>query len=130
MGPGQQDPRGRRLGKNPVHSMVSAVSPRGELHFRVYETGIRKDETGIRKEKFLDFCKALVADAGRPVFLIMDNSQVHRATILKEHAEQSNGMLTLFFLPPYSPELNPDELVWKNVKHDHLGEPRLRTRDS
>ena len=30
-------------------------------------------------------------------------------------------MLTLFFLPPYSPDLNPDEWVWKNVKHDNLG---------
>ena len=95
-------------------SMVSAVSPRGELHFRVYETGIRQEE-------FLEFCKLLVADAGCPVFLVMDNSQVHRAIILKEHAAKSNGMLTLFFLPPYSPQLNPDEWVWKNVKHDYLG---------
>lgn len=95
-------------------SMVSAVSPRGELHFQVYENGIRQEE-------FLDFCMMLVADAGRPVFLIVDNSQVHRAKILKAHAAQSNGMLTLFFLPPYSPDLNPDEWVWKNVKNDNLG---------
>jgi transposase len=95
-------------------SMVSAISPRGELHFQVHETGIRQEE-------FLEFCKALIADAGRPVFLIMDNSQVHRAKILKAYAAESNGALTLFFLPPYSPELNPDEWVWKNVKHDNLG---------
>src|SRR5215469_13764288 len=95
-------------------SMVSAVSPRGELHFQVHESGIRQEE-------FLEFCKMLIADAGRPVFLIIDNSQVHRAKILKAYAEQSNGMLTLFFLPPYSPDLNPDEWVWKNVKHDNLG---------
>jgi len=84
-------------------SMVSAISPRGELHFQVHETGIRQEE-------FLEFCKALIADAGRPVFLIMDNSQVHRAKILKAYAAESNGALTLFFLPPYSPELNPDEM--------------------
>jgi transposase len=95
-------------------SMVSAISPRGELHFQVHETGIRQEE-------FLGFCKALIADAGRPVFLIMDNSQVHRAKILTAYAAESNGALTLFFLPPYSPELNPDEWVWKNVKHDNLG---------
>jgi len=95
-------------------SMVSAVSPRGELHFQVYESGIRQEE-------FIEFCKMLIADVGRPVFLIVDNSQVHRAKILKAYAEESNGMLTLFFLPPYSPDLNPDEWVWKNVKHDKLG---------
>jgi transposase len=117
------------VGKTPVVSgsgrtrsisMVSAISPRGELHFQVYETGIRQEE-------FLDFCKMLVADAGRPVFLIVDNSQVHRARILKAHAEQSKGMLTLFFLPPYSPDLNPDEWVWKNVKHDNLGRASVKS---
>ena len=59
-------------------SMVSAVSPRGELHFQVYEEGIRKEE-------FLEFCKMLIEDMNRPVFLIMDNSQVHRSKILKEY---------------------------------------------
>jgi len=117
------------VGKTPVVSgsgrtrsisMVSAISPRGELHFQVYEAGIRQEE-------FLDFCKMLVADAGRPVFLIVDNSQVHRAKILKAYAEQSNGALTLFFLPPYSPDLNPDEWVWKNVKHDNLGRASVKS---
>lgn len=95
-------------------SMVSAVSPRGELHFQVHQAGIKKEE-------FLEFCKTLIAEAGRPVYLIVDNSQVHRSKLLKEFVQQSKGMLTVFFLPPYSPDLNPDEWVWKNVKHDNLG---------
>lgn len=107
-------------GKTRSISMVSAVSPRGELHFRVHEAGIRQEE-------FLEFCKMLVADAGRPVFLIMDNSQVHRARTLREYSDQSAGMLTLFFLPPYSPDLNPDEWVWKNVKHDNLGRASVKS---
>jgi transposase len=101
-------------------SMVSAVSPRGELHFQVYEEGIRKEE-------FLEFCKMLIKDMNRPVFLIMDNSQVHRSKILKEYVEQSRGMLSIFFLPPYSPDLNPDEWVWKNVKHDNLGRASVKS---
>jgi transposase len=109
-------------GKTRSISMVSAVSPRGELHFEI------QDE-GIKAEHFLAFCKKLIADAARPVFLIMDNSQVHHAKILKEYAAQSNGMLTLFFLPPYSPELNPDEWVWKNVKHDNLGRASAKSSD-
>ena len=36
-------------------------------------------------------------------------------------------MLTLFFLPPYSPDLNPDEWVWKNVKHDNLGRASVKS---
>jgi transposase len=71
----------------------------------------------------------LIADVGRPVFLILDNSQVHRAVVLKEYAQQSNGMLTLFFLPPYSPDLNAVEWVWKNVKHDNLGRAAAKSTD-
>jgi transposase len=109
-------------GKRRSISMVSAVSPRGELHFDIQEKGVTADD-------FLAFCKTLIADAGRPVFLILDNSQVHRALILKEYAAQSSGMLTLFFLPPYSPDLNPDEWVWKNVKHDNLGRAAAKSAD-
>lgn len=101
-------------GKYDSISMISAVSPRGELHFQI-------NEDGTRKEEFLEFCKKLVADVGRPVFLILDNGPIHHSTILKEYVEKSEGMLTIFFLPPYSPDLNPDEWVWKNVKRDNLG---------
>lgn len=109
-------------GKTRSISMISAVSPRGELHFQIRESG-------IRQEDFVEFCKMLIADAGRPVFLVMDNSRVHHATMVKEYAAQSNGLLTLFFLPPYSPDLNPDEWVWKNVKHDSLGRASVKSED-
>lgn len=95
-------------------AMVSAVSARGELHFEMQDKGIKSPD-------FISFCEKLMSDAGRPVFLILDNSRVHHAKALKEFSANSNGMLTLFFLPPYSPDLNPDEWVWKNVKHDTLG---------
>jgi len=109
-------------GKRRSICMVSAVSPRGELHFDIQGKGVTADD-------FLAFCKTLISDTGRPVFLILDNSQVHRAVILKEYAAHSNGMLTLFFLPPYSPDLNPDEWVWKNVKHDNLGRAAAKSTD-
>jgi transposase len=109
-------------GKRRSISMVSAVNPRGELYFDI-------QGTGITAEDFLAFCRRLIADVARPVFLILDNSQVHRALILKEYAQRIGGMLTLFFLPPYSPDLNPDEWVWKNVKHDNLGRAAAKSTD-
>jgi transposase len=39
---------------------------------------------------------------------------------------QTDGRLTFFYLPTYAPELNPDELVWKNVKHDNIGKASIR----
>lgn len=55
------------------------------------------------------------------MFLIVDGHPVHRSRAVNEYVASTNGRLRLFFLPPYSPELNPDEWVWKNVKHDHVG---------
>jgi hypothetical protein len=46
---------------------------------------------------------------------------VHRPTAVKQFAASTDGRLRLWFLPGYSPELNPDEWVWKHVKHDRLG---------
>jgi transposase len=46
---------------------------------------------------------------------------VHRSNAVKQFAVSTNGRLRLFFLPGYSPELNPDEWVWKHVEHDRIG---------
>ena len=91
--------------------MISAVTPLGVLHFDVF-TG-RFDA-----EVFVEFLKKLVHDTNGPIFLVLDNHSVHKARIVRDYVDSLDGRLKLFFLPPYSPELNPDEWVWKNVKHD------------
>jgi transposase len=70
---------------------------------------------------FLDFCRRLLADATGPVFLVLDGHPVHRSNAVRQFAAASGGRLRLCFLPGYSPELNPDEWVWKNIKHDRIG---------
>lgn len=70
---------------------------------------------------FLDFVKRLLHDEPNPVFLIVDGHPVHRSKAVKTFVDSTQGRLRLFFLPPYSPELNPDEWVWENVKHDRIG---------
>lgn len=109
-----QTPVVKTTGRRASVNMISAVTGRGELRFMVHEGG-------VNATVFLTFVKRLVADADRPVFLVMDNHSVHRSKKLRQFAEDSDGRLRLFYLPPYSPELNPDEWVWKNVKHDGVG---------
>src|SRR5919202_6174942 len=92
-------------------NMVSAVTAKGALRFAVY------DET-FTANLFVDFCKRLLHDAGGPVYLIVDGHPTHRARTVKDYVAATDGRLKLFCLPGYSPELNPDEWVWKNVKHD------------
>jgi transposase len=103
-------------------NMISAVSAKGALRFAVYE-GTTNAAT------FIDFCKRLLHDAPGPVYLIIDGHPAHRATATKEFAASTGGRLRLIFLPGYSPELNPDEWVWKNVKHDRIGKTGVTSKE-
>jgi len=102
-------------------NMISAVSAKGALRFAVYE-GTTNAAT------FTDFCKRLLHDAAGPVYLVVDGHPAHRAAVTKEFAASTDGRLRLFFLPGYSPELNPDEWVWKNVKHDRIGKTGVTSK--
>lgn len=103
-------------------NMVSAVSPGGQIHFDVFEGS-------MNAARFIEFCTKLVHDCPTPVFLIVDGSSAHTAKIVKEYVASTEGRLNLFFLPPYSPELNPDEWVWKNIKHDSVGRTVAMSKD-
>jgi len=96
---------GRRFSLN----MLSAVSATGQFRFMVHEGS-------ATAKVFLEFLKRLMHDARRPVFLIVDGHQIHKAKLIKDYVAAQDGRLKLFFLPPYSPHLNPDQQVWGNVK--------------
>src|SRR5512135_1338405 len=100
-------------------NMVSAVEQRGRLHFQV-------TEGSFAAAAFVEFCRMLLADDGGPVFLIVDNSRIHHAKTVTDYVEATEGRLRLYFLPAYAPELNPDEWVWKHVKHDEIGKTTPR----
>jgi transposase len=111
------------VGRTPVvkatgarHSlnMISAVTAQGLLRFSAY-TG------SFTAAMFIDFCTRLLADTDGPVYLVLDGHPTHKAKIVKEFVASTEGRLKLFVLPAYSPQLNPDEWVWKNVKHDRVG---------
>jgi transposase len=95
-------------------NMISAVTAKGLLRFSTF-TGSMTADT------FIEFCKRLMADTTGPVFLVVDGHPVHRSKKVKAFAANSDGQLRLFQLPGYSPQLNPDEWVWKNIKHDRVG---------
>jgi transposase len=101
---------GDRFGVN----LVSAVTAKGKLRFAAYDGH-------LNGPVFIDFCRRLLDDTPGPVFLVLDGHPVHRSKAVKQFAGSTGGRLRLFFLPGYSPELNPGEWVWKNVKHDRVG---------
>jgi transposase len=109
---------GQRYGMN----IISAISPRGDMRFMTVEGRMNAG-------KFIEFLKRLLHNAERPIFLIVDGHPSHRARKVFEFLRKTNGRLRLFFLPPYSPELNPDELVWNHLKNHGVGKRIVRSRD-
>ena len=109
---------GQRYGMN----LISAISPRGEMRFMTLEGRMNAGT-------FIEFLKRLLHNAKRPVFLIVDNHPSHRARKVFEFVRKTKGKLRLFFLPPYSPELNPDELVWNHLKNHGVGKRIVKSRE-
>ena len=96
-------------------SLISAISARGQMRFMIKEKG------GVNAEVFIEFLRRLITGVERPIFLIVDRGPAHIAKKTKVFVESLNGRLRLFYLPPYSPDRNPDELVWKHLKADTVG---------
>ncbi len=96
-------------------SLISAITSKGHMRFMIKEKG------GVNASVFIEFLKRLVVGAPRPIFLIVDRGPAHRAKKTRAFVETLGGNLKLFFLPPYSPDRNPDELVWKHLKADTVG---------
>lgn len=112
-----QTPVVRSTAKRDKVNMISAISPRGEMRFMVFEGK-------LDSAQFIDFLQRLITHVERSVFLVVDGHPVHKSRIVKTWLNRINAerdRLRLFFLPPYSPELNPDELVWNHVKHHGVG---------
>jgi len=90
-------------------SVISAVSPRGDLRFSFIEDGMNSQE-------FIGFLKKLQRDAGKPILVITDNAKYHHSKETQAFLEKTQGQIQMAFLPAYSPELNPDEQVWNHAK--------------
>lgn len=116
-------PRGRTPEFRPVANqgikvnMISSVTNKGKLRFML-------SEKAFNAQLFKEFMKRLIRDAERKVFLIVDNLSVHHAKCNQKWLERNKESIELFFLPSYSPDLNPVELLNNDLKTAlHRGEP-------
>jgi len=96
-------------------SLISAVTSRGHMRFMIREEG------GVNAEVFIEFLRRLMIGSKNSIFLIVDRGPAHIAKKTKAFVASLGGRLRLFYLPPYSPDRNPDELVWKHLKADTVG---------
>ena len=98
-------------------NMISAVTNQGKVRFQVFEGTMNADI-------LIDFCSRLIKSAKRKVYLVLDNLRVHHAKVFKDWLSDHEDEIEIFYLPSYSPELNPDEYLNCDLKAGvHSGKP-------
>lgn len=90
-------------------NMLSAISKRGKLRFVLYTDNMNAN-------KLIDFMRRLVKDTHKKVFFVLDNLRVHHSKKVMAWLEKHKTQIELFYLPPYAPEYNPDELLNADLK--------------
>lgn len=116
------DVRGRSYapaGKTPVAfavggtrqklSMIATVTNQGKTRWMIIDEAFNSD-------KLIEFLEALIKDAGKKVFLILDNLRVHHSKPVKAWLAERTDKIEVFYLPSYSPELNPEERLNSDLK--------------
>jgi transposase len=104
---------GQRFGCN----MVSAITNRGRLYFMIFKRR-------FRAEVLMEFLRRLVRQVPRYIFLIIDQHPVHVAAKVKKWLKKNEERIQVFYLPSYSPDLNPDEKLNQDVKSNAVGRRR------
>jgi transposase len=108
-----QTPVVRNLGKHESIGMASAISMRGAMFWMTFDGA-------MNSALFTEFLELLIHDIDGKIFLIVDRAPYHTSKETSEWVKEHKDRIELFFLPSYSPDLNPDEWVWKNVKNDRI----------
>jgi transposase len=102
---------------------ISAVSPNGAFWHQVYDGK-------LNSEMFINFIYDLIKRQSGHVFLIVDSLPAHKSKEVQEFLRLNKSSITLFFLPTYAPELNPDEFVWSYMKNNGTVKRPLRHAES
>lgn len=103
--------------------MISTVTNRGTLRFMIFDG---RFNAGV----FLSFLKRLVKSVKRKIYLIIDGHPVHKAKRVKAWIKANKSKISLWLLPSYSPELNPDELLNQDVKTNAVRRKRAADREA
>lgn len=90
-------------------SVISTVTNKGHMRWKVF--------SGALNAKILiHFLERLTRQQEKEIFLILDNLLVHHSKKVREWLDANAGKIEVFYLPSYSPELNPDELLNADLK--------------
>jgi transposase len=104
-------------------NVISAITTSGILRYMTYQGSMN----GLL---FIEFMKKLIKSAhGSIVFLVVDNLKTHHSKMVAKFLEEHKDEIQIFYLPPYCPDLNPDEYFNNIYKQKVHSKPPVRTKD-
>lgn len=106
-------------GKKESINMISTVTKLGKIRFMFYEGS-------MNYQRLIKFMSRLIKDTSKKIFLILDNLRVHHAKKVKEWLAKRCDKIEVFYLPSYSPDLNPDEYLNRDLKSQLSKRPSKR----
>jgi transposase len=92
-------------------NMMPAINNQGKLRFMIYEETMTQD-------RLIEFMKRLIKGNDKKVYFILDNLKVHHGKMVQEWLKKHEEKIKVYYLPPYSPERNPDEYFNGNLKRE------------
>ncbi len=113
------------IGKTPVKlkmakrlslNMISTVTNQGLVRFMMYKGT-------MNSQRLIVFLRRLIKNREKKIYLILDNLKVHHSKMVKKWAEENKDKISLYYLPSYSPELNPDEYLNCDLKNGLSNKP-------
>jgi transposase len=102
---------------------ISAINAKGEFWYNVYAGKLNAG-------RFVEFLQDLMKGRRERVFLVVDGHPSHKANRVQAYVQSLAGKLELHFLPPYAPDLNPDEFVWGYAKTNGVSKKPLQQNES
>lgn len=106
-------------GKTPIISVTgnrggfcvsSGITPAGKFVFRI-------EKGKINSNSHLDFLQKIIKQhPNRKIIVVADNASSHKSNLIKGFVESNKKRFALYHIPPYSPDLNPDEHIWSYLK--------------
>ncbi|MGQ0530402.1 MAG: IS630 family transposase [Panacagrimonas sp.] len=102
-------------------SIISSVTNKGQMRWKVFDGALNADI-------LIDFLARLIKGASQKIFLVLDNLRVHHAKPVKTWLAKHAEAIEVFYLPSYSPELNPDEMANADLKQAVTKRAPARTK--
>lgn len=103
------------------YNLLSIVTAQGEMHYAV-------TDKNINSEQYIHFLTQLIEARDRPLILVVDRASFHGSKEVREFVRAHRATLRVFFLPKSSPEMNPDEQVWNEIKDKKIGRQPVKNK--